>query len=313
MPRSYGGYTDPQEMQQLAGGNPWYNPLSPTPDYWGGIRATLNQMWSIKEKRRQEEEAKRKEAEAQAESKRRWEREQERADKESIARIQNWLETPIKSETEWEARKRVADELLKQNKFPGGEKAYTEFSLTGQLPAPPKEKPAAKKSPWQIKADAINADATLSPEERKAALYGIGKTSASPKPNTQNRTFLTTVYKNVLASDPNIKSAPNQIGFEAKSIKNLVKKFGSQPVTPQGVALDMPFEYNLANLNIKGGTPGPNDAMTVEKYDKNRQLFEKVLPVYRNFNEFMKSGHPAVKSGLVDKNLIRLWYEIYGD
>ena len=310
----YGGYTDPQEMWQMSGGNSWYNPLSPNVDIWGGIRSTLNQMAAIKEQRRKEEEEKRKAEAAQAESQRRWEYEQKRADQESVARIKNWLETPIKSETEWEARKRVGDELYKQEKFPGGEKAYAEFSLTGQLPTPPKEKPVAKKSPWQIKADAINADKALTPEERKAALYGIGKSGAAPKPNNQNRTFLTTVYKNLLAADTDVKSAPNPLGFDAKSLRKLVEKNdGARPVSPQGVAFDMPFEYNLAKINVSGGTPGPKDAETIDGYDKNRQLFENVLPIYKSFNEFMKSGHPAVRSGLVDKNLIKLWYDIYGD
>ncbi len=76
MPRSYGGYVDPQEMQQMAGGNPYYNPLMETPDWGAGIRSTLNSMWMYKEKKRQEDEERRKEAAKEAEGQRRWEAQQ---------------------------------------------------------------------------------------------------------------------------------------------------------------------------------------------------------------------------------------------
>jgi hypothetical protein len=59
MPR-YGGQYDPREMQQTAGGNPFYNPMQPTADWSQGIRSILNGMWAYKEQRRKEDEAKKK-------------------------------------------------------------------------------------------------------------------------------------------------------------------------------------------------------------------------------------------------------------
>jgi hypothetical protein len=56
MTRRYGGQYDPSEMQQTAGGNPFYNPMQPTADWSQGIRAILNGMWGYKEKQRKESE-----------------------------------------------------------------------------------------------------------------------------------------------------------------------------------------------------------------------------------------------------------------
>ena len=78
MPRSYGGYTDPQEMQQMAGGNPWYNPLMSTPDWGAGIRSTLNSMWAYKQQKQKEDEERRKAEAVAAQEQRKWELEQKR-------------------------------------------------------------------------------------------------------------------------------------------------------------------------------------------------------------------------------------------
>jgi len=124
MPRSYGGYTDPQEMQQMAGGNPWYNPLMSTPDWGAGIRSTLNSMWAFKEKRRQEEEAQREAAEKEAENLRRWEAQQAQEER----RLQV-LENPKDTPTVMEQRQSFATARVLNGTWT--QEQADEYSATG--------------------------------------------------------------------------------------------------------------------------------------------------------------------------------------
>ncbi len=171
--RGFGGNYGPQDIFQSGGGeNPFYNKYSPYPDWANGIRDTLNRVWLFKEYRKQEDaairrdEEDRKQAEAaQAENQRRWEYEQERKDRESLARIQKWLTAPPKSEPEHAVRQKIAQDLYTQDKFPGGEDGYNRFLLTGQLPPEPK---AA--SPWRAGADAARHKADLAMVNRTAAI-----------------------------------------------------------------------------------------------------------------------------------------------
>ena len=62
MPRQgyYGRFDPRQYVAEQMERNPYYNPLSPSPDILGGIRGTLNMMWGLKESAREQEEEKRK-------------------------------------------------------------------------------------------------------------------------------------------------------------------------------------------------------------------------------------------------------------
>ena len=103
MPRGY-GYFDPQRFasEQMTQ-NPWYNPLSPSPDIFGGLRGTLNMMWGLKESAREQEEEKKRFA---------WEqgiKERETAAEE--ARTQMSLLPKKDSLSEWEAKWDLIDKL----------------------------------------------------------------------------------------------------------------------------------------------------------------------------------------------------------
>lgn len=79
MPRryGYGGYTDPSEMQQMAGDNPFYNPMMNRPDWGAGIRSILNQITVAKEQKRQEDE-----------KRQQWERQQALEEKQAASSMQ---------------------------------------------------------------------------------------------------------------------------------------------------------------------------------------------------------------------------------
>ena len=78
-----------------------------------------------------------------------------------------------------------------------------------------------------------------------------------------------------------------------------------------GIALDMPYKYNLAVLNKNDGLATPSNLDTISKYDGMFRYFNDVLLKGKalSFKEFMKL--PEARDPDFDKAQIKKWYEYY--
>ena len=111
MPRRGYSYFDPRQfVAEQMERNPFYNPLSPSPDILGGIRGTLNMMWGLKEAQREREEEEKQLTWEKAQKE--WEkgiRERETAAEE--ARTYGALIPKPEKVSEWEAKWGIIDKL----------------------------------------------------------------------------------------------------------------------------------------------------------------------------------------------------------
>ena len=104
MPRRGYSYFDPRQfVAEQMERNPFYNPLSPSPDILGGIRGTLNMMWGLKESQREREEE---------EKQLTWEKGYKERELElETARVYGQLIPTPEKVSEWEARWDIIDQM----------------------------------------------------------------------------------------------------------------------------------------------------------------------------------------------------------
>lgn len=81
--------------------------------------------------------------------------------------------------------------------------------------------------------------------------------------------------------------------------------------TRDGVRLDMPTKYNVAQLNREYKIERPEDTAVIELYDEMFDTFlTEMLPKFRSFKHMLKASDIA-KDDEIDLKQIRLWYKIY--
>jgi hypothetical protein len=324
----YGGQYDPSEMQQAAGGNPFYNPMQPTADWSQGIRTMLNGMWAFKEQQRKELEARQK-----------WDAEfglkkQETAG--NVARDQayaNYYNEGGHQPAQKPAPNRVSVKAIMKSVGMPQQQIDALDSLSDQDVAGIQtdlykrfaEKPAAEKAPSAEDRKLSGLDKLLktgkiNQDQYNQAAYGLkalGATGGVDKGAEQTRKFtkngISKMYAGV-ASDANIGlvSDLNPFGFTPGSIKAWISKHGGQrPTVPDGYSLDMPKEYNEALAQIKSGVGNERDQSVVDKWNKHRAIFDAQSQRFPTFDAFMRSGNGAITDPEVDKSVIKFWYDLY--
>ncbi len=337
MPRRYyGGSVDPRELQDMAGGNPFYNPTMSHPDWGAGIRSTLNQMYALKEARRLE-----------AEEKRRWEAESARAERQAQSGIKReeamaeyylgegrgkkqaappidrvgFKQFIMNSPLPPDRKQALADSLdyVPDNQLPGLYERLTEQYLT-----PPKEPKVEKPDTFDKKRSFLDGAlkrGEISPAQYNQALGGVQPEKQPEGLTTYQKTQLRNNSMKIISDydasliQQGLKSGYTISGFDEKSLREMSKKTGGRAVTPDGVPLDVPRNYRIAKLNIGNGVAKPEEEAYVDKTDKNFAIFENISKYFKNFNEFMGSQDQQIRGMIkdpdVDKNLLKFWFEVY--
>lgn len=179
--------------------------------------------------------------------------------------------------------------------FKGDEKRFSNWFSKNIL--------SIQKTSFEEKKAALIAklqDGSINQEQFDKAMFNI-----PPKPTPgeiikkggnlrqANDTWLKDVYKNA----------------ETKDILGEAKKAKARPIV-RGIALDMPYKYNLAILNREDRVETPEDLDVIQKYDAMFQYFNDVLlPKANTFKKFTKL--PEAKDPDFDRVMIRKWYTLY--
>ena len=96
------------------------------------------------------------------------------------------------------------------------------------------------------------------------------------------------------------------------SIRKIIERQGGGgPISQQGYKLDMPEQYNRAILNQRDGVATVEDKSIIENYDTMFRVFQDGLEGYPTFRNWISSS-PSTKLTWLDKNQMKIWYDIYG-
>jgi hypothetical protein len=337
MPRSYGGYVDPQEMQQMYGGNEFYNPLMSTPDWGAGIRSTLNSMWAYKQQKQKEDEERRKAEAVAAQEQREWDLTQRK----TLADIAYTESQTAENKRQGLTPPPVNRVGLKQAMMGMGvpkEQADTIDALSdadlvkvkdkflgryGEAPPKP-EKPDKPDKPTEHDKKLAYWGAKLQKGEINQAqfeeyVWGGKPSGPTEKPlsatapaRQANLAFVSSWHKTA-----DIKVAQTVTGLDAKWVRKIIESQGGErPVSPDGIFLDAPRTYSVAKFNMADGVSTPQDTKVVQSIDAMLDVFkERIQPNYPTFDAFMKATDPFATALKKDKdfniNLLKEWYEIY--
>jgi len=144
---------------------------------------------------------------------------------------------------------------------------------------------------------------SITPEEfaqGSKARLGIPKKSDAVKDVKTNRAFVQKTFAAYDSMDAVVDAAREQV----KGIPGAVP-------TRDGVRLDMPTKYNVAQLNREYKVEQPKDNAIIELYDEMFDTFlNYMLPDFKSFKNMMKNSDIA-KDKEIDLKQVKLWFQIY--
>ena len=183
-------------------------------------------------------------------------------------------------------------------------KKAIEGAVFGREPKPEKE---PKPTTFEKKEEYVKkqiASGAMTKEQGDEILYNIPKKptpeeirAKGASPRQSNATWLRDVYKNV---DPK----------DVKNPKRLIKGIPNTRPMIHGVYLDMPYEYNIALLNINDGVATEKDTDIVERYNAMFRIFQEDFLAKRiPWKQFITSA--LAKDPLIDNAQFKVWYDTY--
>lgn len=285
-------------------GGGFYNPFMKKPHYGAGIQQTVQQVMAQKEMRKQQE---------QREKLLKQQKEQQSF--ENRMRMLKFLKGMEPS-----VRMKALDRLVEQKIISPQQKDMTlagitkiethqekidkiTAEVTAREETKAKFRPEPKPTQFEMKRTALSARlkaGTITQEQHDEALYNI-----KPKPSQEE--IIRKGANPRQSNDTWLKDVYNKV--DSKAVKKEAKKAKARPVV-RGIALDMPYKYNLAILNRNDGVETPEDLDIIQKYDAMFQYFNDTLRVKaEKFKDFMKL--PEAKDPDFDKAQIKIWYDIY--
>lgn len=313
MPRYRRSYMDPSGY-----GDSWYNPMSERTDPWWILRNTLQDVMRVRKESEQEEYVKRQ----QELQNKLAEREMALKERESEARIKDWLKTEPKELSEWQFRVKVAEDM--GDRFPGGRAGLELFKATGKLPEEPKpEKPPAPDVYDKKKVDlaAMLKRGEITQEQFAAGmneLTGIPAPKAPDVPSTsERRSIETDVIKwasGIGADDPKKNKGRTATGFTDEYLKKNTPADSGPRLSGDtaGYVMVMPVKYNVSKKRIEYGIGDKADEEAVKNHEDMFQVFvDGILPQYPTFDAFLRSGSQVLKDKRLDINLVKQWYAIW--
>ncbi len=326
---AYGQYRQRGMYPPMQGGG-FYSPYSKSPQWGAGIQQIMQQIAMKKQMNQQQQQQMQQQQQQQEQEQ--WKR--GIVEREITLKEQKAQEKP--GQTKWDFQKQYAKYMIETQQWdndqaatylarnevpqklielPAGEMAKIEkhFKIKDFNQLPPNkqirfiELYASKKRPKPTQFDRKKTewDRKLKTGEATQSQYDEVVWGVRPKPTKEevlakganprqaNATWLKDVYKNV----------------DTGAIEKEAKKAKARP-SVRGVALDMPYKYNLAILNREDRVETPEDLDTIAKYEVLFRYFsEKFVKKALSFKEFLLL--PEAKNPNLDKKQIRRWYEMY--
>jgi hypothetical protein len=314
---SYRGMSYLPDMGGGQNQNPFYNPYSPKPDYFGGIAATINNYMMAKQeqedrqlKMQQAEMLRQQQAQQQA-----IENEYKRAQIEKMMAEANAKATP---------EPQPGEDFLAD---------FQDKMGVSFLSIPDKQKSAAVNQYGAIK----RAKPTVPFEEElgqfeqkekiKAKYKGAGTAAKTPEQieiESAARARGAAAGKPPLTEDEKLKGGATTreankgkviwaLGIVAGEKKDPQKFISPGPkelavAKELGVSVEFPSDYSVAKLNIADGVATKQDQEIVTRYDDMFRFYKERLAGKIKFKDFMKM--PAAKNPKIDLNRIKLWYDL---
>ncbi len=283
---------------------PWHDPYSKHPNIMGGLRDLLKNFMMMKQLK---EERGEKEREWEFKEEKRLMEERDLASmleyrKAQTERISRLPEPPVPPDYLRKADSLVAEKVAKDR----GEA----LSMILKIGREPTDVYSRRKKDLDkaLKLGTINQD------QYNKSLFGL-KQGLTPDELRRkgasirdgNARELRDFYKTI----PDL--IDNKGRINTKELRKIIERQGGGgPVSQQGYRLDMPERYNRATLKQRDGVATVEDTNTIRNYEDMFKIFNDELKDYPTFKDWISSSPTAKLVGL-DKNQMKIWYDIYAE
>lgn len=280
-------------------GGGFYNPYMKKPHYGAGFQQMIQQFMQMKQIQKQQKQ------------------QGEQQSFENRMRILNYLKGMEPTKREKALNRLVENKVITQEQkdmaSAGVSKVETQEErikrIKGEATARAEVAAKFKKEPDPTQFEVKKGiwDAKLRTGEATQAQYDEVMWGVKPKPTLED-----TIAKRAnprQANDTWLSRA--WVNIDKSQAEKLAKKAKARPVV-MGIALDMPYKYNLAVLNKNDRVATPEDLKIIQLYDDMLEFFNTKLPKegITDFKAFMESQWSKGKE--IDKAQIKKWFELYG-